>query len=85
MGEARNFGDTWGGQLRATETGKGKRLTSSRQRSREAEDAKDPSYAKVNPSCVRASVSYIVPGRAKNRSGQDHPRYQFDVVTHMHI
>jgi hypothetical protein len=85
MGEARNFGDTWGGQLRASGTGKGKRLTSSRQGSRDAEDAKDPSFVRVNPSCVRASVSYIIPGRAACRSGQDHLRYQFDVVTHIHI
>jgi hypothetical protein len=56
MGEARDsafLGDR-GGQLRASRPGKGKDLTSSRQRSRDAEDAKDPSY-------VRVKVSYINP------------------------
>ena len=80
MGEARDSAmlRDGGGQLRGSRPGKGKNLTSSRQRSRDAEDAKDPCY-------VRVKVSDIDPGRARCRSGQGALRYQFVVVTHIHM
>jgi hypothetical protein len=86
MGEARSFAFLryGGGQLRASGPGKDEGLRSSRQGSRDAEDAKGPSFVRVNPSYVRASVSNIDRGRARCRSGQAALRYQFDVVTHIH-
>jgi hypothetical protein len=109
MGEARDSAmlRDGGGQLRGSRPGKGKNLTSSRQRSRDAQDAKDPSYVRVKVSYINPcqeqifgselradmterdlrseDLSYIDPGRARCRSGQGALRYQFVVVTHIHM